>query len=73
MFSSGYLIQWNLSFGTPLFKGQLHSGDSKFGPGKMFTESLYLLPLLKGYFYSGERNTFSGSRNPGLTSIQETP
>ena len=23
--------------GTPLFKGHLHSGDTKFGPGKMFT------------------------------------
>ena len=30
-------IQWNLSFGTPLFKGQLHWGDIKFGPGKMLT------------------------------------
>ena len=28
------LVQWNLSFGTPLFKGHLHSGDTKFGPGK---------------------------------------
>ena len=25
-------IQWNLSFGTPLFKGHLHLGDPKFGP-----------------------------------------
>ena len=33
----------------------------------------YLLPLWKGYFYSRERNTFSGSGNPGLTSIQGTP
>ena len=24
-------------FGRPLFKGHLHSGDTKFGPGKMFT------------------------------------
>ena len=23
------------SFGTPLFKGHCHSGDTKFGPGKM--------------------------------------
>lgn len=30
-------IQWNLSFGTPLFKGYLYSGDTKFGLGKMFT------------------------------------
>ena len=28
-------IQWNLSFGIPLFKGQgLHSGNTKFGPGE---------------------------------------
>lgn len=69
--SLGYTVEHLLW--TPSFMGNLHSGDSKFGPGKMFTESLYLLPLLKGYFYSGERNTFSGSRNPGLTSIQGTP
>ena len=30
-------LQWNLSFGAPLIKGQLYSGDTKFGPGKMFT------------------------------------
>ena len=29
------LIWWNLSFGTPLFKGHLHSEDTKFGPGKI--------------------------------------
>ena len=28
------LLQWNLSFGTPLFKGHLHSGDTKFGSGE---------------------------------------
>ena len=26
-------IQWNLSFGTPLLKGHLYSGDTKFGGG----------------------------------------
>ena len=25
-------IQWNPSFGSPLFKGHIHSGDTKFGP-----------------------------------------
>ena len=34
--------------------------------------TFYLLPLLKGHLYSGERNTFSGSRNAALTSIQGT-
>ena len=34
------LIQWNLSFGTPLFKsfkGHLNSGDTKFDPEKLFS------------------------------------
>ena len=53
--------------------GPLNSGDTNFGPGKMFTLSLYLLPLMKGHLYSGERDTFSGSQNPSLTSIQGTP
>ena len=43
--------------------------ETKFGPGKIqFSLSLYLLPLLKGHFYSGEIDTFWGSRNQGLTS-----
>ena len=50
--------------------GHLYSGDITFGPGKMFIQSLYPLPLLKGHLYSGERDTFSGSRRPVLTSIQ---
>ena len=29
-------IQWNFSFGTPLFKGHLHAGDTNFDPGKMW-------------------------------------
>ena len=33
----------------------------------------FVTPLLKGHLYSGERDTFSWSRNPGLTSIQGTP
>ena len=56
-------VQWTLFFETPLFKGHLHAGITKFGLGKMFTKSLYLLPLLKEHLYSGERGTFSGSRN----------
>ena len=64
------LVQWNLSFGTPLIKGHLHSGHTELG--KMLSKSLYLLPLLRGLLYSGERNTFSGCRNLGLTFIQRT-
>ena len=37
-----------------VFKGHPHSGDTKFVPGKMFTQSLYLLPLLREQFYSGD-------------------
>ena len=66
-------VQWTLFFETPLFKGNLHSGITKFGLGKMFTQSLHLLPLLKGHLYSEERDTFSRSRNPDLTFIQGTP
>ena len=51
--------------GTPPFR------DTQFGPGKTSTYSLYLLPLLMAHLYSEERNTTSGSQNPGLTSIQE--
>ena len=29
-----HTLQWNLSFGTPLFKGHLHSGDKKMGSQK---------------------------------------
>ena len=35
--------------------------DTKYGPGKMFSYSSYLLPLLNGHLYSGERDTFCGS------------
>ena len=28
-------LQWNLSFGTSLVMEHLHSGDAKFGSGKM--------------------------------------
>ena len=55
------------------FKRQFHSEDTKFHPRKLFTLSLYLLPLLKGHFLPGKRDTSSGSQKPGLTSIQGTP
>ena len=57
-------VQWTLFFETPLFKGNLHSGITKFGLRKMFTQSLHLLPLLKGHLYSGERDTFLGPETP---------
>lgn len=42
-------------------------------PGEMIRYALYLFPLLKEHLYSGEKNTFSGSGNPILTSFQGTP
>ena len=64
-----YSVQWNLSFRTPLIKGHLHSGDTKFCPGKMLTLFMYLMPLLKGHLYSPERDPFSGSYfNPRLAT-----
>lgn len=54
----------------PLFEGHLHSGETRFVPEKMFTQSLYLLPLLKGHLYLREKDTISRSQNPALTSIQ---
>ena len=38
--------------------GHLFSVETKFGPGKLFTQPLYLLPLLKGHLCLGERDTF---------------
>ena len=62
---------WNLSFGTPLFNGNLHSGDTKFGgPRKnvhiifVFVTSVEETPLFRG------RDTFAGSQNlPHLGDI----
>ena len=36
-YSNLLAAQWNFSFGTPLFKGHPHLGNTNFGPGKMFT------------------------------------
>ena len=60
-------MQWNLSFVTPLFIGLLHSGDIKKN-----IQACIRFPLLKGHIYSGERDTFFGSRNLVLTAIQQT-
>lgn len=58
----------NTVYGTSTL-GDLYSRETKFVPGKIqFTLSLYLFPLLKGHFYSGDIDTFWGSRNQGLTS-----
>ena len=40
---------------------------------RVFSWSLYLLPLLKGHLYSGEKDTFSGSQNPGLITPWHWP
>ena len=41
-------FHWNLTFGTPLFKEHLHSGDKNFGPWMLTFLSLHLLPFFKG-------------------------
>lgn len=51
-------IQWNFSFGTPLFQGHLHSRNT-FWSGKDVTHNLCYL------YWS--LDTFSGSRNPDST------
>ena len=53
--------------------GHLYSRDTKFGPGKMFTSSLYLLPLLKGHLYLGERDTFVGSKTQVKLPFSRVP
>ena len=52
------LLQWKLSFGTPVFKGHPHSGDTKL----VLEKHPYLLPLLKGHLYSGEKGHFQGPK-----------
>ena len=49
---------------TSVFKGKFIGV-----PEKMFT---YITFLFEGMSLLRERNTFSGSRNPALTSIQAT-
>lgn len=61
------IMEWNLSFVTPLFIGLLHSRDTKKN-----IQACIRFPLLKGHIYSGERDTFFGSRNLVLTAIQQT-
>ena len=60
--------------------GQLYSRDNSFqGAQNLVPEKcshnlcIILLLLLKGHLYSGEGDTFSGSENLSLTSIQGTP
>ena len=58
--------KWNLSCWTTLFKGHLHSGNTSF-----FPENAHIIYYLFWRdFFSGERETFSGCQNPGLTSLQ---
>lgn len=40
-------VQWNLSFKTPLFRGHFYSGDTEFGPGKVFSLIFTLTLLLE--------------------------
>ena len=48
-------------------------GKIQGSPRKMFTYVTFLfVTSIEGMSLLRERNTFSGSRNPALTSIQET-
>ena len=51
-------VQWNLSFGTVLFK------DHKIWSGKN-VHIIFVFFALKGHLRPGKRDTFSGSRKPG--------
>ena len=55
-------VQWNLSFETPLFKGHLHSGTTKYGLGKCYTISVFVTSIEgtslfreKGHFFLGPK------------------
>ena len=63
-----HTLSWNFSFGTPLFKGHLYSGDTYIQGTPLFKGQLFSrdtsipgTPLFKGHLYSGD------------TSIQGTP
>ena len=64
-------LQWNLYIGTPLFKGHLHSRDTKIWCRKnvhiifVTVTSIERTPLFRG------KGHFCGSQSPGFTSIQQ--
>lgn len=66
-------FHWNLSFGTPLFKGHLHSGDKNFGPWMLTFLSLHLLPLLKGHLPGGALKGRLGRGVPPKPSKSPNP
>lgn len=68
-----YQVQWNLS-GTPVFRGHLHSGD-KFWSQKNVHVIIIVVSVTstEGTTLFRERDYFSGSQIPGLTSIQVIP
>ena len=57
-----HTLQWNLFFGTPLFKGHLYSGDTSFQG----------TPLFKGHLYSRDIS-IPGHLFSSDTSLQGTP
>ena len=66
-------FHWNLSFGTPLFKGHLHSGNKNFGPWMLTFLSLHLLPLLKGHLSGGALKGRLGRGVPPKPSKSPNP
>ena len=56
-----HTLQWNLFFGTPLFKGHLYSGYTSIQGTPLFRGQLYSrdtyipgTPLFKGHLHSGD-------------------
>ena len=54
-------FHWNLSLGTPLFKGHLHSGDKNVPSPP---------PLFKGHLHSGDKNVPSPPSGGGEGTLK---
>ena len=66
------ILQWNLFlWDTSIQETSPFRGHKMWSRKNLHIIFLFLLPLLKRHLYSEERDTFSGTWNPGLTSILE--
>ena len=69
-------IASQVSYPLPSPSPQGYSGTSPLGhpyPRDSSIQETQKVVTIKTHAYSGERDTFSGSQNPGLTSIHGTP
>ena len=54
-----FVVQWNFSFGTPLFNGHLYSGNTKIWSGKNFYISFVFVTSSKATpQFRGKRHLF---------------